>query len=189
MGVADWPPLILADKLTLFQLGQIMPTILLQVNLCQKHLFLDQLTHNMTNDCSLIYQFSTWKQQAQNMGITCCVQKLFWMSKQKQKTICVHNMFSPCSELVVFMYWTGKSMNNLLSYVGLVDEKIRASDKVYLYLVFFILKSLESIFVFWMIFCLFLEESHESQSFGLIGNWFVWTLKKVSAESIGIILK
>ena len=30
-----------------------------QVNLCQKHLFLDQLTHNMTKDCSLIYQFST----------------------------------------------------------------------------------------------------------------------------------
>ena len=83
-----------------------------QVNLCQKHLFLDQLTHNMTKDCSLIYQFSTWKLQAQNMGRTCCVQKLCWMSKQK--TICVHNMFSPCTGLVVFMYWTGKSMNNLL---------------------------------------------------------------------------
>ena len=100
-----------------------------QVNLCQKHLFLDQLTHNMTKDCSLIYQFSTWKLQAQNMGRTCCVHKLFWMSKQKQKTICVHNMFSPCSELVVFMYWTGKSMNNLLSYCGLVDVRINVSDK------------------------------------------------------------
>ena len=51
------------------------------------------------------------------------------MSKQKQKTICVHNMFSPCSELVVFMYWTGKSINNLLSYWGLVDQRISASDK------------------------------------------------------------
>ena len=30
----------------------------LQANLFQKHLFLDQLTYNMTNDCSLIYQFS-----------------------------------------------------------------------------------------------------------------------------------
>ena len=30
-----------------------------QVNLCQKHLFLHQLTHNMTKDCSLIYQFCT----------------------------------------------------------------------------------------------------------------------------------
>ena len=52
------------------------------------------------------------------------------MSKQKQKTkICVHNMFSPCSELLVFMYWTGKSVNNLLSYCGLVDGRISASEK------------------------------------------------------------
>ena len=34
-----------------------------QVNLCQKLLFLHQLTHNMTTDCSLNYQFSTWKFQ------------------------------------------------------------------------------------------------------------------------------
>ena len=27
------------------------------------------------------------------------------------------------------MYWTGKSMNNLLSYFGLVDARIRASNK------------------------------------------------------------
>ena len=47
-----------------------------QVNLCQKLFFL------------------------QNMGRTCCVQKLFWMSK----TISVHNMFSPCSKLGIFMY-------------------------------------------------------------------------------------
>ena len=33
--------------------------LMLQVNLCQKHLLLDQITHNMTKDCSLIYQFST----------------------------------------------------------------------------------------------------------------------------------
>ena len=51
------------------------------------------------------------------------------MSKQKLKTIFVHNIFSPCSELVGFMYWTGKSMNNLLSFCGLVDMKINASDK------------------------------------------------------------
>ena len=30
-----------------------------QVNLCQKLLFLHQLTHNMITDCSLNYQFST----------------------------------------------------------------------------------------------------------------------------------
>ena len=54
-----------------------------QVNLCQKLLFL------------------------QNMGRTCCVQKLFWMSE----TISVPNMFSPglslefsCIELVIQWY-------------------------------------------------------------------------------------
>ena len=40
-----------------------------------------------------------------------------------------HNKFLTCSELVVFMNWTGKSMNNLLSYFGLVDVRINASDK------------------------------------------------------------
>ena len=38
------------------------------------------------------------------------------------KTIYVH-------KLVVFMYWTGKPMNNLLSYCGLVDARIRGSNK------------------------------------------------------------
>ena len=38
-------------------------------------------------------------------------------------------MFSPCSELVVFMYLTGKSMNNRLAYCGLVDVRINASNK------------------------------------------------------------
>ena len=47
----------------------------------------------------------------------------------KQKTIFVHSLFSSCSELGIFMYWTGNSMNNLLSYFGLFDAKIRASDK------------------------------------------------------------
>ena len=56
------------------------PYLALQVNLCQKLLFLHQLTHNMTKDCSLIYQFSTWKLQAQYM-------------------LCTH---------IVFCYWTGK---------------------------------------------------------------------------------
>ena len=38
-------------------------------------------------------------------------------------------MYTTCSELGIFMYWSGNSMNNLLSYSGLVDVKIRASDK------------------------------------------------------------
>ena len=38
-------------------------------------------------------------------------------------------VYTTCTELVVFMYWAGKSMNNLLSYYGLVDARISASDK------------------------------------------------------------
>ena len=34
-------------------------------------------------------------------------------------------MYTTCSELVVFMYWTGKSM----TYCGLVDARISASEK------------------------------------------------------------
>ena len=56
-------------------------------------LFLHQLTHNMTTDCSLNYKFNIGKFLAQNMGRTCCVQKLFLTFR----TISVHNMFSPCS--------------------------------------------------------------------------------------------
>ena len=57
-----------------------------------------------------------------------CTQMLF-VFVLTTRTIYVHNLFSPWSELVVFMYWTGKSMNNLLSYCGLVDARIRASNK------------------------------------------------------------
>ena len=38
-------------------------------------------------------------------------------------------VYTTCSELVVFMYWTWNSMNNLLSYCGLVDARISASEK------------------------------------------------------------
>ena len=38
-------------------------------------------------------------------------------------------VYTTFSELVVFMYWSGKSINNLLSYCGLVDPRISASDK------------------------------------------------------------
>ena len=56
-----------------------------------------------------------------------------------------HFMYSTCSELVVFMYWTGKSMNNLLSYCGLVDARISTSEKIYLYQLF-----QRSYFQFWL---------------------------------------
>ena len=107
---------------------------LLQVNLCQKLLFLVQLTHNMTPDCSWNYKFSTRHFPDQNMlrtpqehvaYINCfCFDIKNNLCKQH-----VLNMFSSCSVLGNFMYWTCKPMNNLLSCCGLVDAKIRASDK------------------------------------------------------------
>ena len=38
-------------------------------------------------------------------------------------------MYTTCSELGIFMYWTTDSMNNLLSYCGLIKERIIASEK------------------------------------------------------------
>ena len=38
-------------------------------------------------------------------------------------------MYTTCSELGIFLYWTGDSMNNLLSYFGLVEVRISASEK------------------------------------------------------------
>ena len=54
---------------------------------------------------------------------TCCVPKFFWMSKQKQQFV-----YTTCSAgiLSLQLSWT---MNNLSPYCGLVDAKIRASDK------------------------------------------------------------
>ena len=43
----------------LFQITFIKTTKYRYLNLFQKHLFLYQLTHNMTRDCSLNYEFST----------------------------------------------------------------------------------------------------------------------------------
>ena len=112
--------------------GKVLLTLLqkannIQVNLCQKHLFLHQLTHNTMTDCSLNYEFSTWNLQGQNMLCTQIV--CFFVFVLTFRTILVHNMFSTCSELGIFMYWTRNSMNNLSSYCGLVDARISASDK------------------------------------------------------------
>ena len=90
-----------------------------QVHLCQKYLFLLQLTHNMTKDCSLNYEFSTWTLQIKN-------------SEQL--------MYTTCSELAVFMYWTRNSMNNLLSYCWF---KNKCFWKRFTWMTFFVLSILE----------------------------------------------
>ena len=38
-------------------------------------------------------------------------------------------VYTTCSELGIFMYWTCTSMNNILSYYGLVDARISTSEK------------------------------------------------------------
>ena len=96
---------------------------IVQVNLCQKRSFFHQLTHNMTTDCSWNDKFSTRKIQVQNMLCT----KIVLNAKTKNKFCTVH------------VFWEGhknwrnlhhcKSKNSLSSYFGLVDAKIRASDK------------------------------------------------------------
>ena len=55
---------------------------LLQVNLCQKLLFLHQLTNSMTTDCSLNYKFNTWKFKAWTWGEHAVHRNCFWHSEQ-----------------------------------------------------------------------------------------------------------
>ena len=52
---------------------------------------------------------------------TNCFLFLYWHSEQF--------MYTTCSELVVFIYWTHNLMYNLSSYCGLVDGRISASDR------------------------------------------------------------
>ena len=58
------------------------------VNLCQKLLFLHQLTNNMTTDWSLNYKFNTWKFQAQTWGEHVVYRIFFWHSEQFLYTTC-----------------------------------------------------------------------------------------------------
>ena len=81
-------------------------------------------------------------------------------------------MFCPCSALVVFMYWTGNSMNNLLSYCGLIDAKIRASHKDLPVSVY-----IPNICLDWLFNCLIVLD--------LIGTWPNWNnFKKFSVSKI-----
>ena len=61
---------------------------MVQVNLCQKLLFLHQLTHNMTTDCSLNYKFNTWKFQAQAWREYVKYRNCFQHSEQFLQTTC-----------------------------------------------------------------------------------------------------
>ena len=66
---------------------------LIQVNLCQKLLFLHQLIHNITTDCSLLMKIVS-SEYMQNMLCTqIVVFVLFWHSEQFLYTACSN----PCS--------------------------------------------------------------------------------------------
>ena len=53
-----------------------------------------------------------------------CTQIIFWVFWQSEQS-----MYTTCSDLGICMYWPRDSMNNILSYHGLVDAKISASEK------------------------------------------------------------
>ena len=61
---------------------KLRPQFYIQVNLCQKLLFLHPLTHNMT---TLNYKFNTWRFQAQMF----CKKKSFW-----QRFTCMQLFFA-----------------------------------------------------------------------------------------------
>ena len=78
----------------------------IQVNLCQKLSFLNQLTHNMTRECSLNSEKNTSSQHV------------------------VYNFFFVCFcfDIQNNIYILYTTMNNLSSYCGLTDSRMRASD-------------------------------------------------------------
>ena len=53
---------------------------------------------------------------------TCSVQKLFYC-------FCFDIQNNICTQHVVNLYFSGNSMHNLLSYCGLTDARMRASEK------------------------------------------------------------
>ena len=105
-----------------------------------------QLIHNMTKDCPLNYlelelplQYMkiTSLEHGEDMRRTCLYTNWFFcFCFDIQNNLCKQHvlpMFSPCSTYVLSLefsckYWACNSMKNMLSYCGLVDAKIRASD-------------------------------------------------------------
>ena len=87
----------------------------LQVNLCQKLSFLNQLTHNMTRDCSLNPLKNT---SSEHFMYTYCFE---CQNKNKKTNFCTHHVLN--------LYFYCNSMNNLSSYCGLTDARMRASEK------------------------------------------------------------
>ena len=67
--------------------------------------------------------------QVQYMKIASSEYIVYINYSEVQNTIKRQFVYTTCFELVVFIYWTHNSLNNLSSYCWLVEAKIRASDK------------------------------------------------------------
>ena len=89
----------------------------IQVNLFQKHLFLHQLTHDITKYCSWNYH-ENYKLRA------CCVHKLCFCF-DIQNNLCTQHVLP--NHVLTLQF--SRTTNNLLSYCGLVYARISASEK------------------------------------------------------------
>ena len=98
---------VLSDLCTFFPIRlwiKTVPPHCVQVNLSQKHSFLNQLTQNMTTDCSLINNFLPRKIQVQNMLGTKIVYCLRFDIQNNFCTQCVLNLYLSRTELII--QWT-----------------------------------------------------------------------------------
>ena len=77
--------------------------------------FLDCPTLVQVNLCQKLFFCRTWGEHVVYKNCSECQKQLLYTL--------------PRFETWIFMYWSCNSMNNLSSYCGLVDAKMRASDK------------------------------------------------------------
>ena len=85
-------------------------------------IFLKKFTLNLTgkslSEALILASTNPWYDDRSSLNYKFITRKL-----QVQNMLCTQIVF------VVFMYWTCNSMKNLLSYCGLVDARIIASEK------------------------------------------------------------
>ena len=80
-----------------------------------------QYDKRLSIDLPLLYMKTTSSEHVVYINCSEC--------QNKTKKQFVYTTCSECSELEIFMYWTGNSIDNLLSYCGLVDARISAFKK------------------------------------------------------------
>ena len=95
------------------------PLGIVQVNLCQKLLFLHQLTHNMTADCSLNYKFNTWRIHAQTWGEHVVYRNCFWHSEQFSYRTCSPHVLQEEELLTkIYLYIQFENFHKMASING-----------------------------------------------------------------------